>query len=349
MTKRQEPAATTQTHSAADPGPPGPPRPSAPARQLAERTVPVTAPGARGPGTPQRPGTGSSEPRRCRPSPAAGLGTTAAPRAPRTPPPAGPRGTHRPGPRLPSRLPRCAAHGSAQTRRRPGTDEAGGGPAPRARRAVRTGGAGRGGTRAGARGRRGRAEERGRLPLPGRRVHKWRTRRGAANGRAPERHSLRESRRGPSRPARRPAGPGGTGSTGSAAPSSSSRLNAPAGRRVSARRKAHNFVPRAPRERKSRAAPAASAAPGPRGAYSGRTAARRSERPAAPHPPSVRPAPGALGKALPTGARLLSFASFSIAGGTQRTKAAPRSDKSGVPGATMKNSEEELQASREHE
>lgn len=129
---------------------PRPARPAAPlsprpAARGAERTVPVTAPGARGPGTPQRPGTGSSEPRRCRPSPAAGLGSTAAPRAPRTPPPpAGPRGTHRPGPRLPSRLPRCAAHGSAQTRRRPGTDEAGGGPAPRARGgADRRGGAGR--------------------------------------------------------------------------------------------------------------------------------------------------------------------------------------------------------------
>lgn len=110
MTNRQEPAATGKTNSAADPGPPGPPHPSAPARQLAARTVPGTARGARGPGTPQRPGRGA-------PSTAG-----AAPRRPRVSDrrrhrahpasPAGPRGTNRPGPRLPSRLPRCAAHGS---------------------------------------------------------------------------------------------------------------------------------------------------------------------------------------------------------------------------------------------
>lgn len=329
------------------------PRPARPAAPLSPR------PAARGADRPRH-GTGGTRTRhtpaprdgelRTPPVPSlAGRGTRhdgGTARTPHPPPGGTPRNAPaRPAPTITAPALRCPRLRSDAPAPRDGR----GRRRARPPRAGRCGQAGRGGTRAGARGRRGRAEERGRLPLPGRRVHKWRTRRGAANGRAPERHSLRESRRGPSRPARRPAGPGGTGSTGSAAPSSSSRLNAPAGRRVSARRKAHNFVPRAPRERKSRAAPAASAAPGPRGAYSGRTAARRSERPAAPHPPSVRPAPGALGKALPTGARLLSFASFSIAGGMQRTKAAPRSDKSGVPGATMKNSEEELQASREHE
>lgn len=84
----------------------------------------------------------------------------------------------------------------------------------------------------------------------------------------------------------------------------------PAGRHVSARRKALNFLPRAPRERKSRAAPGPPAAAIPHPAVG------------APSSPSPSVRPGALGKALPTGAWLLIFASFSIAGSKQRAKAA---------------------------
>lgn len=127
------------------------PRPARPAAPLSPR------PAARGADRPRH-GTGGTRTRhtpaprdgelRTPPVPSlAGRGTRldgGTARTPHPPPPAGPRGTHRPGPRLPSRLPRCAAHGSAQTRRRPGTDEAGGGPAPRARGgADRRGGAGR--------------------------------------------------------------------------------------------------------------------------------------------------------------------------------------------------------------
>lgn len=64
MTNRQEPAATTQTHSAADPGPPGPPRPSAPARQLAERSGPSPSRhrGHADPAHPSAPGRGAPNP-----------------------------------------------------------------------------------------------------------------------------------------------------------------------------------------------------------------------------------------------------------------------------------------------
>lgn len=153
---------------------PRPARPAAPlsprpAARGAERTVPVTAPGARGPGTPQRPGTGSSEPRRCRPSPAAGLGSTAAPRAPRTPPPrrdpaerTGPAHAYHHGSR--------AALPTAPLRRAgaPGRTRPAAGPPP-ARGAVRTGGAGRDarrGSRQTGQGRGARAAAPSRPPCP---------------------------------------------------------------------------------------------------------------------------------------------------------------------------------------